>query len=185
MTLYTLALFLHVLGALILGAADAFLLLSLTRARRASTVGELRLWSGLAGETGRIMPLAALLLLVPGVYLVFAAWGWTTAWIDVSLGALVLLALLGRVALGPRLAALHAGALQAASGPIPATLHQHRADRTLLAACSTSMALFLGVVFLMTNKPGLAGALVTVVVALVAGMAPIFVHPPVATSTLT
>lgn len=87
MTLYTLALFVHVLGALALGAANALLLVGLTRARRVSTVEELRLWSRLAEGTGRMFPLAALLLLVPGVYLVVAAWGWGTPWLDVSLGA--------------------------------------------------------------------------------------------------
>jgi hypothetical protein len=183
MTLYTLALFLHVVGALILGASNALLLTGLIQARRASTVEELRLWSGLALGTGRMTPLAALLLLVPGVYLVFAAWGWTTAWIDVSLGALVLLALLGRFALGPRLAALRADARRAASGPIPSALHQRSADRALWTAAWTSTALFLGVVFLMTNKLDLTGTLATIVVVILASVAaPIFVRPPAATA---
>lgn len=185
MTLYTFALFLHVLGALALGAANALLLAGLTRTRRASTVAELRLWTGLAEGTGRMMPLAALLLLVPAVYLVVSAWGWATPWIDVALGALVVMALLGRVALGPRLAALHAGALRAAEGPIPADLDGRRADRTLSVAHWTSTALYVGVVFLMTNKPGLAGALVTVAVAIVAGAAaPIVMRPPASTNSL-
>lgn len=95
------------------------------------------------------------------------------------------MALLGRVALGPRLAALHAGALKAAGGPIPADLAGRRADRALWTVHWTSTALFVGVVFLMTNKPGLAGPLVTVAVAFVAGAAvPIFMRPPASANYL-
>jgi Predicted integral membrane protein (DUF2269) len=181
MTLYTLALFLHVLGALVLGAANALLLAGLIQARRASTVEELRLWSGLALGTGRMTLPAALLLLVPGIYLVFAAWGWATPWIDVSLGVLVILALLGRFALGPRLAALRMDALHAASGPISHALHRQRADRALWTAAWMSTALILGVVFLMTNKPDLVGTLATIAVAIVAGAAlPIVLRPSAA-----
>src|SRR5262245_33792170 len=171
MSLYALALFLHVLGALALGAGNALLLTGLLQARRASTAEELRLWSRLALGTGRTSLLSALLLLVPGVYLVVAAWGWTIPWIDASLGVVVILALLGRFALGPRLAALHRGALQAASGPVSDALRQRRTDRALWTAAWTSTALFLGVVFLMTSKPGVAVTLATVAVAIVGGMA--------------
>lgn len=185
MTLYTFALFLHVLGALALGAAKVLLLAGLARACRSSTVAELRLWSGLADRTGRMFPLLALLLLVPAVYLVVAAWGWATPWIDVALGALVAIALLGRVAVGPRLAALHTGALQAAEGPIPDDLTERLSDRTLWIADWMSTALFIGVVFLMTNKPGLVGSLVTVAVAFVAGAAvPIFMRTPTSANSL-
>jgi hypothetical protein len=171
MAFYTLALFLHVVCALALGAADALLLVGLVQARRASTVAELRVWSGLAESTGRMIPLVALLLLVPGIYMVVAAWGWATPWIDVALGALVALALLGRTVLGPRLAAVHAGALQEPDGPIPAALRHTQSDPALWIAICTSTALLLGIVFLMTTKPGLGGALATIAVALAGGAA--------------
>src|SRR5690242_3844784 len=106
MTLYTVALFLHILGAVTIGAADALLLVGLLRARGARTVAEVRLWSGLAEGSGRMIPLAVIVLLLPAVYMVVTAWGWATAWIDVALGALLILPLLGRTVLGPRLAAL-------------------------------------------------------------------------------
>lgn len=184
MTLYTLALFLHICGALTLGAINALLLIGLMGVRRASNVEETRLWSGLAERTGRVIPLTALLLVVPGVYLVFAAWGWTTPWIDTALGAVVVLGLLARGILETRLAALHAEALRAAIGSIPAALHERRTDRTLWIACWLFTILFLGVVFLMTNKPDLTGSLITIAVALVAGAAlPIFGRQPAAGST--
>lgn len=184
MTLYTLALFLHICGALALGAIDALLLIGLTGVRRASTVEETRLWSGLADRTARVIPLAALLLVVPGVYLVFAAWGWTIPWIDTALGAVLVLGLLGRGILETRLAALHAEALRAANGSIPAALHERRTDRTLWIVCWLFTMLFLGVVFLMTNKPDLIGSLITIAVALIVGaMLPILRRQPIAGST--
>lgn len=184
MTLYTLALFLHICGALALGAIDALLLIGLMGLRRASNVEETRLWSGLAERTGRVIPLTALLLLVPGVYLVFAAWGWTTPWIDTALGAVVVLGLLGGGIIETRLAALHTAALRAANGSIPAALHERRTDRALWIACWLFTMLFLGVVFLMTNKPDLIGSLLTVAVALAIGAALPFLARPSTTGAV-
>jgi hypothetical protein len=56
-------LFLHILGAVAIGAADMLLLTGLLRARGARTVAEVRLWSGLAEGSGRVIPPAVLVLL--------------------------------------------------------------------------------------------------------------------------
>ena len=178
MTLYTVALFLHILGAVTIGAADALLLVGLLRARGARTVAEVRLWSGLAEESGRMIPLAVIVLLLPAVYMVVTAWGWATAWIDIALGALLILPLLGRVVLGPRLAALHAGALQALDGPIPAAVLRRRTDPAMWAAMWISTAVYVGITFLMTNKPDVGGSLASMAIALVVGAAlPLVVRP--------
>ena len=89
MTAYNLALFVHVVTALALGAANAILLAGLIEMRRAPTLQHLRLGLHLARRAGRLTPLVALLLLAPAMYLVASAWGWTTPWIDVALGAVL------------------------------------------------------------------------------------------------
>jgi hypothetical protein len=89
MTAYNLALFVHVVGALALGAANAVLLAGLIAMRRAPTLAHLCLGLHLARQAGWLTPLAALLLLAPAIYLVASAWGWTTPWIGVALGAVL------------------------------------------------------------------------------------------------
>jgi hypothetical protein len=178
MTLYNVALFLHILGAVAIGAADVLLLAGLLRARGAHTVAELRLWSGLAEGSGRMIAPAVVVLLVPAMYMVVTAWGWTTAWIDVALGALLILPLLGRIVLSPRLNALHTGALQAPDGPVPAALRRRRTDPAMWAAVWISTAVYVGIIFLMTNKPDLGVSLATMAVALIVGAAlPLVVRP--------
>ena len=177
MTAYTLALFVHITGALALGTTDAIILVGLIAMRRAPTVEQVRLWACFARQAGRLTPLAALLLLVPGAYLVVSAWGWATPWIDVSLGAVVALPLLRSAVLEPRLTAVATGALQATGDPIPASIQRQRLDPLLWGASGVTTGLFLAIVFLMTVKPDLGGALTTVGVALVVGAVPAVLTP--------
>jgi hypothetical protein len=120
--------------------------------------------------------------------MVVTAWGWTTVWIDVALGALLILPLLGRIVLGPRLAALHTGALQAPDGPVPAALLPRRTDPAMWTALWISTAVYVGNVFLMTNKPDLGVSLAAMAIALVIGaVLPLIMRPrsvnPVAPQT--
>lgn len=172
MTAYTLALFVHIAGALALGTTTAISLVGLIAMRRAPTAEQARLWARFARQAGRLTPLAALLLLAPGVYLVVSAWGWATPWIDISLGAVLILPLLRHAVLDPCLTAVATGAPQAAGDPIPADIQRQRIDPLLWGASGVTTGLFLAIVFLMTVKPDLGGALTTVGVALVAGAVP-------------
>ena len=177
MTAYTLALFVHITGALALGTTDAIILVGLIAMRRAPTVEQARLWARFARQAGRLTPLAALLLLAPGVYLVVSAWGWATPWIDVALGAVLVLPLLRSTVIEPRLTAVVAGVPQAAGAPVPADIQRQRIDPLLWGASGVTAGLFLAIVFLMTVKPDLGGALTTVGVALVVGAVPAVLTP--------
>ncbi|MEA2644632.1 MAG: hypothetical protein QOG08_1658 [Chloroflexota bacterium] len=82
MSLYSIALFLHIVGALVL-----FVLL---------TVEGVSLRQGfMAARLNRMLgPASALTILVPGIYMVVSEWGWK-GWVVVGLAAWVLIAVAG------------------------------------------------------------------------------------------
>src|SRR5439155_24589173 len=84
MTVYSIALFLHIVGAVLL-----FVLL---------TVEGVTMGQGTAGARfNRVFgPISALLILVPGVYMVAASAGWS-AWVGVGLASWILIAVIGAI----------------------------------------------------------------------------------------
>lgn len=166
MTLYPYALFLHVVGALALGAANVVTLLVFSGIRGATTVTNIRFWGSVARRTRQLTAVSPVVLLLSGAYMVFTAWGWTTPWIDVSLALMVAMALLGPRVLGPGFARVGKSAAQTADCAISPELHALRDDQALWLGVATSTALYLSIIYLMTVKPTLLASLLTVVVAL-------------------
>ncbi len=99
------------------------------------------------------------------------AWSLRTGWIAVALTSLVLVAPLGTALIEPRRRAIERLAREAPDGPLPQSLERHTHDPVLLTALQTVAALLLGIVFLMTTKPSLTGALIVMAIALVLGLA--------------
>jgi hypothetical protein len=159
MTPYSIALFLHIVGALLLfvtltveGIALRLLRRAVTREAAQGAAGLLRL-NRIAG------PLSALGVLIPGLYMMATNWGWV-AWIVVALVSWLAIAVLGAVN-GIRILALDRsrGLLTGIRNPM------------FLISWSTRAGIALGVVFLMTVKPGAILALLTILLAAAAGAA--------------
>jgi len=137
MDLYSIALFLHIVGALILIA-----LLTIEGV-------SLRL-GGDSARLNRILgPISAVLILGPGLYMVAVQAGWT-AWVVVGIVAWVLIALVG-----------------AATGIGVMTGRLNRRVAALSWAVRVGTAV--GVVFIMTTKPGLLGSVIAVAAGGLAG----------------
>ena len=171
MSAYTLVLFVHILGALGLFVTTGITHLVLARLRRARTVAQAREWLEVAHAVAKVEPLVALALLGPGLYLTATAWGWRVAWIDVALGALLAMVVVGSAVGGPRVAARARAAAEAPDGPVPAALRARLDDPVLWTLARVATALYLGIVFLMVVKPGLAGSLAALGAALALGLA--------------
>jgi hypothetical protein len=168
MSLYSISLFLHIVGALGLFGVLVLELVALLQLRRATGAGPAREWARLLAA-GRVGGPAALLTLVTGIHLTATTWG-PRGWIVVGLAGMVAIAVLGGAVSGRRTGAI-VRAFPAGDGPIPATLGRRLHDPVLALSMGVRVALFLGVVFLMSTKPGTAGALATTGVAVVAGLA--------------
>lgn len=162
MRLYSVALFLHVVGAMLLFITLTVEGITLRYLRRATTADQVQVWGSVAGLTGVIGPISAILVIVPGLYMLATTWGWV-AWIATGLVGWLLIVVLGTF-IGIR---LNRGARTAAGqGLTGRSLEASLGYPLLLALWQTLVAMALGIVFLMTVKPaGGLPALVLVVAA--------------------
>jgi len=167
MTLYSAALFLHVVGALLLFATLSLEGIGLRQLRRAAMPAQVRESAAIAGLNRLVGPASAFLIVVPGLYMTATAWGWVP-WILVGLASWAVVGVLGAVN-GIRLAA--AGRAAAGVERVSPDLAARLADPLLLASWLLRLAIVLGVVFLMTVKPGMAGALLAMASAAAIGAA--------------
>lgn len=170
MTPYTLALFAHVVGAIgVFMGIGAWLFIAVAL-RRAQQVAQVRALARLTVASGNVTVGGVILLAVAGLYMAWTTWGWQTAWIDVATVGFLLLAPFGAFAIDPRMRALAKAADAAADGPLPASLAARVRDPMLLVGLHVYLGVLLGIVFLMTTKPALGGAIVAMVIAAVLGL---------------
>jgi hypothetical protein len=169
MTLYSIALFLHIVGALGLFVALGLEWVSLLYLRRAATIEQAREWLSVLGLLRWIMPASLGIILLAGIYMTATTWG-GAAWIGVAMAAMILLAVLGMGLTGPRMAAI-GRVVAAESGALSLAFRQRLQDPLLWTSSQTRLAIALGIVFIMTIKPGLTGALLTIGVAAILGLA--------------
>lgn len=167
---YTIALFLHVLGAIGLFVAMSLFLVSVVYVRQAQTVEQVRDWISLTAKAGLGVGGSSLILLVPAIYMVLTVWGFGTPWVLASLIVFVLQWVLGPAIGGRHAAAVLQAAKAAPLGPVPSALRERISSPALWLGEVIRIALLVGVVFLMTNKPGLAGILIALGGALVLGL---------------
>jgi hypothetical protein len=171
MSIYNIALFLHVSGAIGYFVGMGTWLFGFAALRRAQRVEQVRALTNLAGRLGPLFGISVLLLLATGLYMTITAWGFQTGWIPVALVSLILIAPLGTAFIEPRRRAIARLAQEAPDGPLPQELEQRIHDPILGTALQTVTSLLLGIVFLMTNKPELIGSLIVIAVALALGLA--------------
>lgn len=161
MSLYQFALFLHLVGVGLLFTALAAETVGLGLLLRAESVSGLRQWSGAAALTRRAGPVAAVLIIFPGVYMSATAVGWP-AWIVLGLTGMVAIALVGAtngIALARRVA--DASRDEDLSSQSLAAVRGAR----FVISLATRYCLAAGVLFLMTTKPGWAESAITMAVA--------------------
>ena len=170
MSIYTIALFLHVSGAIGYFIGIGTWLFGLSALRRAQRVEQVRALTNLVGRSGPLIGISVLLILATGLYMALTTWSLKTGWIEVALVSLVLIVPLSTAFIEPRRRAIERLAREAPDGPLPQELEQRTHDPVLLTALQTVAALLLGIVFLMTTKPELTGSLIVMAVALALGL---------------
>ena len=176
MSAYSIVVFLHIVGALGIFAAIGLEWAGLSNLRRANDTAQVREWFRLLAAPRTVGGPSALLLLVSGIYLSATRWG-PQGWILAGLGGMVFIAAVGGAVGGRRVAAI-ARALPAEGGPVPPMLRQRLDDPVLTVSLWARTALLFGIVFLMSVRPGWAGALAVMGIALLLGVAAS--RPPIA-----
>ena len=171
MTLYTLALFTHVLGAIGTFIGVSVWLFAAMALWRAQSVGQVRALSGLIQPSGVLAIVSILLLGVAGFYMAITVWGERATWILVATISFLLLAPFGAFVIDPRLRALARAAAAATDGPLPTVVAARTRDPLVGVGLYTYVGVLLGIVFLMTVKPVLVESIIAMVVATIAGLA--------------
>ena len=168
MTLYSATLLLHVVGVIGLFIALSLEVAVVSRLRMAKTTAQVHEWLTLSRVIDVLLPVSAVVILISGLVLTFSAWGWGHAWIELSLGLLVLLGLLGPVINGPRMKAIRVAAQAAPEGSISPALRQAIFHPVLRVYVPIPGLVALGAVIMMVLKldwlaSGMVMALVLIV----------------------
>ncbi len=170
MNAYSIALFLHIVGALGFFVALGLEWTGLWQIGSAMTIDLVRGWMGILGELRRFGFASMLTTVITGIYMMLTVWG-SAAWIIVTLGSLVLVIALSLALSGPRMVAI-GRALATEKGPLSMTFHRLANHPLLWISIRTRVAIALGIVFLKTARPDLGGSLLTIAVAILLGLAP-------------
>lgn len=170
MSLYTLALFVHLVGVIGVFAGIATWLFGAVLLVRADRVEQVRMIAGAMGAVGNVVVASILVLAAGGFYMGITTWGIQAVWLDVATLAFALLAPIGALVIDPRVKAMLRLARQEPDGPLSGKLAAHTHSGFLLASLLVYLAYLLGIVFLMATKPALTAAILTMVVAVAVGL---------------
>ena len=169
MTLYHLALFLHIIGAFGLVAAITVEAISMRGLRGAIRSDDALMWLRISrGIVMRLAPASLGLILLTGLDMVATTWG-PRGWILVALASLVLLAVVGAFGTGMRMGRI-GPAIGRAQGPLSDKLRSRLRDPILLTSLLVRSAIVLGIALLMTVKPSGLASLVIIVLAVAIGL---------------
>src|SRR5512135_134476 len=105
MSSYSIALFLHIVGALGMFVALGLEWTGLRQIRSAVTPAQVREWMGILNGVRKVGFVSMATAVITGLDMMLTAWG-GVAWLYVSLGALVLVIALSQALSAPRMAAI-------------------------------------------------------------------------------
>jgi hypothetical protein len=152
MSVYSLVLFVHITAVLTLFAALSFEVLSLFHMRRVSSLTEARRWIELVPGLRLIAIGSMLVIFFSGVYLTVRMSAFDLAWPKVAVAGLLLIAPFGALT-ARRMRAIRRDCADAKTvNPEPLNRLQ---DPFLKTSLSIRIAVFFGIVLLMTAKPEL------------------------------
>jgi hypothetical protein len=157
MTLYSIALFLHVVGALLLFVTLTVEGVALRQLRRSASTELARNAAGMLRLNRIVGPFSAFGVLIPGLYMAATSWGWV-AWIVVAFVSWVVIAVMGAVN-GIRILALQP----------PERLLTGIRNPMFLISWLIRVGIALGVIYLMTVKPGAVAAVAAILIGAAAG----------------
>lgn len=168
MNIFSIALFLHIVGALGVSVALGLEWLGLSQIRKTTVPDEIRAILRAVKSTTRFGFISMLSTVITGIYMVLAGVGWVP-WILVVIGAFILAMVIARALTAPRMAAI-GRALATEKGSVSQSFHNLSNDPILLVSVQTRVAIVLGIIFLKIATPGLSGSLLTIGAAIVLGL---------------
>jgi hypothetical protein len=169
MSYYSIALFLHIAGALGFFIVLGLEWIGVSQVRNAKLPEQAHAILETVKGADRLGAVSMMTTIVTGIYMMVTLWGWV-AWMIVVLGALVLEIVLFVALTRPRMAAIEQ-VLATEKGSLSQTFHNLVNQPILWISIRTRVAIILGIVLLKIAKPDLIGSLLTIGVAIVLGLA--------------
>ena len=166
MNIYLLVLFFHIMGAIGMFIGLGMEGIILKHLSRASTNAQLLSWKDSMKILRIVFSSAAILLLLPGIYMVIETWGWT-AWVIVGLLLLIALSGFGNMA-GKRIVGM-LQSLNENNESISAEIKEKLSATLLLKSFKIRVMIAIGIIFIMTLKTGWIGSIVTILFAFLVG----------------
>ena len=166
MNTYHYVLYVHLLSLFVGIGAGSVLLVCLFQLRAARTLEQAVPWGMVAGKVGKLFPIAILGLFGSGAYLTSETtfpWTWSTRWIDVGIGALVVLTVQGAGVAERTAHKLQAAMMANGPGPLGPEARRMALHPGLWVVEFSNLGIVFGVVWNMTQKPGLGGSLAAVI----------------------
>src|SRR5512136_685028 len=175
MNAYSIALFLHIVGAVGTFVALGLEWTGLWQIRSAMTPQQVGGWMHILKSVRKFGFASMLTTVITGIFMMMTVWD-GEAWIIVTVGSLVLMIALAQVVTAPRMMAI-GRALASEKAPLSQTFHSLANNPLLWISIQTRVAIALGIIFLKIAKPDLAGSLITIGVAIVLGLASALTMP--------
>jgi hypothetical protein len=177
MTVYTLVLYLHLVGVMFLFMDFALEWVIQGRVRNSATLEQARPWLAAGRRVPLIGAIGGIGVFIPGLYLAAHGALWNQAWIQAALTAALVIVVLGMAITRPRMRKLGKAAHDAVPGAAQGTGQtgsgaiERLRDPLITFSLRIRVLLAFGVLYLMAAKPDLIVTLVTMGVALVLGIA--------------
>jgi hypothetical protein len=166
---YHYVLYVHLLALFVGIGAGSVLLACLFQLRAARTVEQAVPWGIVSGKVAKLFPVAILGLFGTGAYMTSDVWTWGTGWIDVGIAGLVVLGVQGGGIAEHTAKKLQAAMRANGPGPLGPEAQRMTLHPGLWVVELSNLGLVLGIVWNMTEKPGLGGSLAGVLVGYAVG----------------
>jgi hypothetical protein len=171
MSLYTIALFIHLAGVVLIFAGFGTWLIGMVGLWRAQGVEQVRAITWLMLISSPVVIAGVVVLAAGGIYMAVVRQGFESAWMRVASLSFILLAPLGAFLIEPRVRVIAQAAANVPDGPLSTALRARVHDPVVATALQIYAACLLAIIFLMTNKPSLVTSLGAMGAAFVIGLA--------------
>jgi hypothetical protein len=168
-TVFSVLLFLHLLGAVSLFIAYGIEWTASSLFRNAASTEQVRAWLRVFKVSPPLSGVGLGVVLLSGGYLASLSGAMKQGWIPVTLIAIFLALVLGFAMILPRMKRIRA-ALPPGNDPVSAQLRQRLSDPVLLTAIRVRVMVVTGIVYLMAAKISFVPSLVALIIAIVLGV---------------
>jgi len=169
MTVYTVVLYAHLLGAVAFFIGQGIEWIASSLFRGASSTEQVRAWMRVFNVSPPLSGIGLGVLLLSGGYLASRSGAMKQGWIPATLLAIGIGVLLGIVLISPRMNKIRK-TLPSLNEPVSAELRSRLTDPVLLSAIRIRFLLAVGILYLMAAKMPFTPSLLVLLVAFAAGL---------------